>query len=210
MFLFNCAPFISSLYSYFFFKERMTRRQWAGLGIGFLGMIPLLLTTTRAESSFGELFFMSWPEVATILSVFSYSYGWIIMRTLVREKNYSPMMVNGISMSIGGFLALITAFIFEGFFPVTALLPFFGLLSFIIIISNIICHNLYGYLLRKYSTTFLAFTSFLGSPFAALYGFVLKSESITWHYYVSSCIVFIGLLLFYKDEIGQQGMELEG
>ncbi len=211
MFLFNCAPFISSLYSYFFFKEKMTLRQWIGLGIGFIGMIPILLTATSEEQSFGELLFISWPELATIVSVFAYSYGWIIIRTLVREKDYSPSFVNGVSMFIGGFFALITAFFFEGLWPVTDVLPFAGLLAFIIIISNILCHNLYGNLLRKYSTTFLAFTGFLGSPFAAFYGFVLKNEVITWHYYVSSLIVFIGLYLFYKDEMIAQneGMEFE-
>jgi drug/metabolite transporter (DMT)-like permease len=209
MFLFNFAPFISSLYAYFFFKEKMTKRQWAGLCIGFIGMIPLLLTTSKTEPCLSELFCISWPEIATIASVFAYSYSWVLIRTLVRDNGYPPAMINGISMFFGGFFALITAFFVEGFFPVTEFWPFAGLLTFIIIISNIICHNLYGHLLRQYSTTFLAFTSFIGSPFAALYGFLLKSEIITWHYYVSSVIVLVGLFLFYKDEIVQEGVELE-
>lgn len=209
MFLFNCAPFMTSLYSYFLFKEKMTRKQWFGLILGMVGLIPILMSSTRAEQEVGEAFFISWPELATILSVAAYSYSWIIIRTLIRDKSYSPLMVNGISMFAGGLLALITAFFLEGIFPVTDVWPFLGLLTFIIIVSNIICHNLYGHLLRKYSATFLSFAGFLGAPFAAMYGYFLKNEVITWHFYVSGFIVFIALYLFYKDEMLHTGMDIE-
>ncbi len=209
MFLYNCAPFMTSLYSYFFFSEKMTRKQWFGLFLGMVGLIPLLMSSSPAEQTFGEFLFISWPEVATILSVAAYSYSWIVMRTLIRDKSYSPMMVNGISMFAGGLLALITSFFVEGPFPVTNFWPFITLLAFIIIISNIICHNLYGHLLRKYSATFLSFAGFLGAPFAAIYGFFLKNEVITWHFYLSSVIVFVALYLFYKDEMLQTGMEID-
>ena len=209
MFLYNCAPFMTSLYSYFFFSEKMTRKQWFGLFLGMIGLIPILMSTSPQEQTFGEFLFISWPEIVTILSVAAYSYSWIVMRTLIRDKSYSPMMVNGISMFAGGLLALITSLFIEGPFPVTNFWPFVTLLSFIIIISNIICHNLYGHLLRKYSATFLSFAGFLGAPFAAIYGFFLKNEVITWHFYLSGIIVFIALYLFYKDEMLQTGMEID-
>jgi len=202
MFLYNLSPFFSSLYSYFLFNEILTRKQWLGLLVGCVGFIPILMTSSTGEASLGEFFFISWQEAAIMLSVAMHSYSWIIMRKLVKDKNYSPMMVNGICMSAGGLLALVTSFYFDGtFFPVTNVLRFTGLLSFIIIISNIICHNLYGYLLRKYTATFLAFAGFLGPPFAAFYGWFLKNEVVTWHFYVSCIIVFAGLYLFYKDEL---------
>ncbi|HZW61002.1 MAG TPA: DMT family transporter [Candidatus Babeliales bacterium] len=210
MFLYNLAPFITSLYCYFFFNEKMTRKQWFGLLLGVVGLVPIFLTTTAAEKSFGEFLFISWPELATLFSVAAYSYSWIVMRTLIKDHSYSPMMVNGISMFAGGFLALITAFFVEGPFPVTDFWPFAGLLTFIILISNILCHNLYGHLLRHYSATFMSFAGFMGPPFAAFYGFILKNEVITWHFYASTIIVFFALYLFYKDERQQQnGLEIE-
>ncbi|HEV2601747.1 MAG TPA: DMT family transporter [Candidatus Babeliales bacterium] len=206
MFLFNLSPFFSALYSYYFFKETVSKTQWAGLLIGVIGLVPVLLTSSQKELALGEFFFMSWQEMAIIASVAMHSYSWIIVRKLVIENGYSPSMINGITMFIGGALALVTSFFVEGIFPVTNFAYFFGLLAFIIIISNIICHNLYGHLLHYYSTTLIAFGGFLGPPFTAFYSWLLFQEQITWHYYLSSFIVFIGLSLFYKDELQKNNL----
>ncbi|TET06295.1 DMT family transporter [Candidatus Dependentiae bacterium] len=200
-FLYNISPFLSSFYSYIFFRERMTRKQWIGLLIGFFGLIPILITSSPAEALIGEITIFSWPELAVLISVVTHSYSWIVMRKLIRDKSYSPMMVNGISMTSGGFMMLITAFFFEGFFPVTEIVPFFGWLALTIIIGNIICYNLYGYLLKYYTTTFLSFAGFLGPLFAAFYGWIFLGEKIGWYFFLSSSIVFVGLYLFYQDEL---------
>ena len=136
-----------------------------------------------------------------LISVAMHSYSWIVMRRLVKEKGYAPMMANGITMTCGGVLALITSFIFESNQPVTELAPFFGWLALVILISNIICHNLYGFLLNKYTATFMSFAGFLTPLFTALYGVLFLSECITWHFYLSSIIVFVGLILFYQEEL---------
>ena len=202
-FLYNLSPFLTSLYSYFFFQEKMTRKQWVGLGIGLLGLIPILLTSSKGEATMGEFVFISWPELAVIVSVAAHSYSWIVMRKLVRYKSYSPMMVNGISMTAGGLLALATSPFFEGFAPVTSFWPFAGALAFVILVSNIICHNLYGHLLKSYTATFLSFAGFLSPLFAAFYEWALYAQKISWHFYASSFIVLIGLFLFYQDELLQ-------
>ena len=206
-FLFNLMPFFSAFYSYFAFKEKLTKQQWAGLTIGFLGFVPILLSTTSTEKRVGEFFFISGPELAVLLAVAAQAYSWVIMRYLIREKSYAPSMINGMTMFCGGILALITAYFFEG--PQTMGDPgaFLSLLILVVLISNIICHNLYAHLLRTYTTTFMAFAGFLGPLFSAFYGWLFLSEKITWHFYASSCIVFIGLYLFYQHELGVTGIE---
>jgi drug/metabolite transporter (DMT)-like permease len=204
MFLFNLSPFITSLYSYLFLDERMTRRQWIGLTIGCVGIIPILLKTTPAEEKFGEFFFISLSEIAVIAAVAMHSYSWIVMRKLVRDQSCSPMMVNGITMSIGGALAFLTSLPVEGLAPINDVAPFISLLIFVVFISNIICHNLYGYLLRHYTPTLLSFAGFMGPIFAATYGRLFFGEVVTWHFYVSTVIVFIGLSIFYKDELSRR------
>ncbi len=204
-FLFNSSPFFTAIYSYIFFNDRMTKKQWLGLIIGFLGLIPILLTSSPIEQEWGEIFFISWPELAILIGVALHSYSWIVVRKLVKEKAHTPLIVNGITMFGGGIVALITAPLIEGFAPIVKplehIVPFLGWLSFVVIISNIICYNLYGHLLKKYSATFISFSGFLVPIFAALYGWGLLSEKITWQFYVSSLIVFIGLYLFYQDEL---------
>lgn len=200
-FFYNISPFITALYAYWLLNERMTRKQWIGLTIGFIGMIPILLSTTPAEAQMGEFLHISWPEVAVIISVAFTSYSWIVLRKLVRDHNYNPVLVNGVTMTGGGILALITAYFFEHAAAVTNVWEFSKWLIAVIIISNLICHNLYASLTRHYSSTFLSFSGFLMPLFASLYGALWLGEIITWHFYVSAVIVFFGLLLFYKDEL---------
>jgi drug/metabolite transporter (DMT)-like permease len=71
----------------------------------------------------------------------------------------------------------------------------------VVIVSNLLCHNLYGHLLRHYTATLLSFAGFLTPIFAALYEWMLRGTIITWHFYASCIIVFIGLYLFYQDEL---------
>ena len=208
-FLFNFMPFFSAFYSYFFFKEKLSRQQWAGLTIGFLGFVPILLSSSSAEKQLGEFFFISWPEFAVLLAVACQSYSWIVMRHLVREKSYAPSMINGMTMLTGGIAALITAYFFEGPQEMADPGAFLSLLALVILISNIICHNLYGYLLTKYTATFLAFAGFMGPLFSAFYGWLFLSEKIGWSFYLSTIIVFAGLFMFYKHELEVTGIAKE-
>ncbi len=208
-FLFNLMPFFSAFYSFLMFKEKLTRQQWLGLAIGFVGFIPILKTTSPLEKSLGEIFFISWPELAVLAAVAAQSYSWIIMRKLVKEKSYAPSMINGMTMTAGGILALITAYFWEGKQEMADPGAFLSLLILVILISNIICHNLYAYLLKRYTATFLAFAGFLGPLFSAFYGWLFLAEKITWHFYVSAIIVFIGLYLFYQHELEVVGIANE-
>lgn len=205
-FLFNFMPFFSAFYSYFFFKEKLTRLQWLGLLVGFIGFLPILISTSPIEKKWGEFLFISWPELAVLLAVACQSYSWIIMRKLVRDNAYAPSMINGMTMTIGGLAAFATALVWEGYQEVSnpGALAFW--LFLVILISNIVCHNLYGFLLKKYTATFLAFAGFLGPLFSAFYGWLFLNEIITWHFYLSAILVFTGLFMFYKHELETIGI----
>lgn len=205
-FIYNLSPFFSALYAYILFKDRLTRRQWVGLVIGFLGMIPLLMYRAPEEMALAQLAWISWPELVALCAVACHSYNWIALRKLVKEKNYAPTMVNGLGMLAGGILALGTAAVFNATGAkvcpmVKDLWPFLGLLAGVIFVSNILAHNMYGFLLKTHNPTFLSFAGFLCPLFNALFSWILLGEKVTWHFYSSCVIVFGGLYLFYRDEI---------
>lgn len=200
-FLLNISPCFAALFSYLAFREKLSLKQWIGLAIGFIGITPLLLITSPAEQLVGEITVFSLPELAILFAVASHAYSIIIMRRLVRENNYSASMTNGIRMLGGGLLAAATAGIFEGPIVIDNPAPFFLWLGLLVVVSNIICHNFYIHLLKYYSATFLAFTDFLAPFFTALYCWLFFNEQITWHYYVSGLVVFVGLFLFYQEEL---------
>jgi drug/metabolite transporter (DMT)-like permease len=201
-FLFNFSPFFSSFYSYFAFNEKLSKQQWIGLLIGFCGMIPVLISNTN-EIDLPEKFFISLPEVAVLISVAMHSYSWILVRHLVKHRSYNPTFINSTTMTVGGLLALITSFALEVVPPLENSATFIGWLLFVVLVSNVFCHNLYGYLLKTYTATFLSFCAFLTPILAAILGSVFLNEKIGPSFYLSVVVVFIGLYLFYKHEIDQ-------
>jgi len=203
VFLLNSTPFIAALFSYISFKEVYTKKQWVGLLIGFAGLVPILILKAPAEQTTIQIFSLSLPELAIFAAVVCHTYGMISARKLIREHGNSSVMVNGVRMFLGGFFALLTGMFFEGLFPISNAPLFAGWLLVLIIVSNVICHSLYMRLLKWYSVTFLSFSDFL-SPFAtAFYSWLFLKETISWHYFASGLIVFIGLFLFYQDELRQ-------
>jgi drug/metabolite transporter (DMT)-like permease len=109
-------------------------------------------------------------------------------------------------MTIGGVLALVHSY-FSGEswqpIPVSEIQPFVINFLIICLISNIICYNLYGFLLKRFTATFMAFAGLVSPFFASLYGYIFLNECITWHFFASIVMFSLGLILFYQDEIKQ-------
>jgi drug/metabolite transporter (DMT)-like permease len=199
------SPFASALLAYILLSEKMSMKKWLGLLVGFLGFIPILLNETTAEELSGQFFVFSWAELAVMAAAIFGVYGWILLKQLVKEEGYTPFMANGISMTIGGVMALVNSYFVEQWdpVPVTEFRPFLECTLALILVSNLICYNLYGYLLKRYSATFISFAGFITPMFSALFGWLYLGQVVTWPFWVSASIVFLGLLIFYQEELRQ-------
>lgn len=200
-FLYNISPFASYLIAFLMFNQKMRLKKWIGLIIGFAGLIPILISTSPAEQGLGSMFFFSGAEVAVLASAVFYAYGWFDIRVLVHERNYSPLLVNGVSMLLGGSGTLLAAFLIEGRFVIHNMSIFLALLIATIMIEYLICNNLYAMLLNRHSETFLSFSTFLIPLFGAIYSCLFLQEVITWHFFLSTFIVGVAIWFFYKAEL---------
>jgi len=199
--LFNLFPFFTAIISYFHLKERFSIQKVFGLSLGFLGMIPLLINNSSYEDLIGGVSFLSWPELLMIAAVASLSYSTVVMQKLVKHRQCPPVLANGVSMLIGGAMALTSAMLVEPIW-IRGDCKMLALLAFVqIVISNLICSNLQAHLLRHYSTTFLSLASFLSPLSAVIYGWLFFHETVTWHFFASFATVFIGLVLYHFDEL---------
>ncbi len=200
-FLYNFGPISSYLIAWLFFKQRMQIQKWLGLIVGFIGLIPILLSTTEGESVSISLGFLSMPEIAIISSAIAYAYSWFLIKDMVYNKGYQSATVNGYSMFIGGLFMLGILPYIEGI-PVIADLEVFviGLLG-TVLIEYMICNNLYAWLLHHYSETFISFSTFLVPLFGAFYSWMFLKETITWHFFLSFFIVSFAMWLFYAAEM---------
>lgn len=208
-FIYSLSPFFAALFSYLHFKEKMNGSKWLGLGIGFAGMIPVLLTQTGSEELLNAFSFLSWPTLAIMGAALFSIYGWILLRLVVKDESraLSPMMANGVSMLIGGTLAFIHSFFVENWSPIPVASADFGAFFkgtlLMTLISNILCYNLYGMMLKRYTATFLSFMGLLSPIFASLSGWLFLGEVPSWTIFLSTGIVCLGLWIVYRAELKQ-------
>jgi drug/metabolite transporter (DMT)-like permease len=206
-FIYSLSPFASALLSYWMLGDKLTAKKWFGLLIGCVGFLPILINETSQEELTGHIWFLSWAEIAVMIAAFASVYGWVLLKQLVNDNGYSPFMANGLSMLLGGTMALIHSSFAETWapLPVTEFSPFLDCMLLLILISNLICYNLYGYLLKRYSPTFISFAGFITPLFTALFGWFYLGEVVTWPFYLSAIIVFVGLLVFNQEELQETG-----
>jgi drug/metabolite transporter (DMT)-like permease len=201
--IYSLSPFLAALFSYFQFKEKITSRKFLGLLIGFIGFVPVLLNQSGAEHLVGGLGFLSWAEGALILATGTSVYGWILLRKLGKDEGMSPWMTNGASMTLGGLFALLHSLFVEEWnpFPISNYAGFFQGVFLMIVISNLFCYNLYGWLLKRFTATFLSFAGLTTPLFAAFFGWLVLKETVSWTFFMSVGIISLGLWLVYSEEL---------
>lgn len=206
--IYSLSPFIAALFAYWMLKEKLTGKKWIGLCIGFFGLTPILFTHSSSSELAKDLLFVSWSEIALITAVFASVYGWILLKKIINDYRYTPIMANGISMFIGGLLALFHSYISgEVWSPFPIIGGKYGAFIecalWMTLISNVICYNLYGYLLKRFSATFMSLAGLVTPLFASLFGWYFLDEAITWHFFASMALFSIGLGIFYQEELTQ-------
>ncbi len=206
-FIYSLSPFFAALFSYLHFQEKMNAQKWLGLLIGFVGFIPVLLIQTGSEELMNAFSFLSWPTLAIMGASLCSVYGWVILRLIIKDQEISPLMANGSSMLIGGILAFIHSFFVENWNPIpistTNLIPFLKGTLLMTLISNIICYNLYGILLKRFTATFLSFMGLLSPVFASINAWIFLGEPPSWIIFISTSIVSLGLWVVYRAELKQ-------
>jgi len=204
-FIYNFTPFVDAMISYFMFSEKMTFKKFLGLTIGFIGFLPIIKLQGGGEAQLPHIGWFSMAELAVIIAASTMAIGWIIMRTFSRNPDYSIVTVNALSMVLGGAMSMIHSGFVESWSPTPYKTgTFFHMITLTLVIAflqNIVCYNLYAWLLRRYSSTLISFIGFTGPLFAALFGWIMLGEVVTKDFYLAGIIVSIGLTMYYQEEI---------
>jgi drug/metabolite transporter (DMT)-like permease len=204
--MFNLTPFLTALFAYFQLNENMTWKKWVGLSIGFIGMVPVFCGAAACSSE-AALWALTWWDLFFFVgSVVSGAYMWVVFKEYI-NKGAQEAAFNGYAMLIVAGLLFVLAGIFEGPWnpvPVVSWGETLWLLGYLMLVGNVIYFNLYGYLLRSYTTTFLSFCGFVTPLFTAFIDYFFLGRIVPVSFYVSILIVSVGLYIFHHEEI-QQG-----
>ena len=221
--IYNLAPLCTALLMFAIRGDRINRMQCAGIAIAFVGLLPLLTEYQGVEALVGGLGRVSLPEMALFISVFSSCYGWLLVKETTEQWSYHPLLINGVSMLLGGLGAGVGSLLFE--FPLQFTCPRFayihpieqniieavgcswgppllfgGYVLTIMLISNVIFYNAYIFLLRRYSLVLLSLCGSFAPLFTALFASLWRSEFVSPMFFYSFTIVLMGIMIFYKGE----------
>lgn len=206
-FIYSLSPFFAALFSYLHFGETMSPRKWAGMAVGFTGFIPVLAMQKGSDELLTSLSFLSWPELGMIAAALCSVYGWVLLRLIVKDSTVSPLFANGASMLIGGSFALLHSYLVEMWAPLPVAsghwAPFVQGTLIMTFLSNILCYNLYGLMLKRFTATFLSFMGLLSPIFASFNSWLFLGEQPSPILFLSTGIVSIGLWLIYSAELRQ-------
>lgn len=137
-----------------------------------------------------------------LVATLSSSYNLIILRTCLKNKYYAPAMINGITMLLGGLIALLVMVATSS--PLIIQSPplvYSGvLLIILIVLSNMIGHTAYTWFLQWYSPTLLSLASFLSPLFMYCYELVWLHKSVDINFIIALFWLFLSLMIFYKAE----------
>lgn len=202
-FIFGLSPFITALMSYLQLKERLSVRKCLGIVIGMIGYVLYLIYSRHSNPLLPETKKLFIPEFLLIGATLIACYGWTLMRKIEKVHNISPLGLNAIAMIISGIMSLIHSGFSESWnpIPVTNLMVFFKMLLALLVFSNIICYNLYGYLLRIFSSTFLSCCGLIMPLFAGFFGWVFLKEKMEPSLLLAIASMAVGCRLVYSEEL---------
>lgn len=144
-------PIWTSLTAHFYLKEKLTRRQIAGIGSGSLGIVSILGWDTISQQSINAII----GELLVILAALSWALANIWMKTRMRGEN--PFSANAIQTITGTLGLALLAVSFEGSLLDIELtgMALFSLL-FTGLIASTVNFTIWFYLLRRVDTHTLA------------------------------------------------------
>ncbi len=199
--MFNLSPFFTALFSYWYFNEIMTPVKWLGTAISFSGLIYFIKPTVWC---WGDMMSLNFAYVLLLTGVATSTLAWVMIRQFVKNKNYSIVLINGIAMLFAGIESFIASYVYQEqvLFPWQHFWQFIGLFLTIVLFSNLF-YNFYGYLLKKYTATFLSFMGIATPLITACFDWIFLGIGIHVNFFITLIIIGSGVYLFYKEELKQ-------
>lgn len=196
-------PFITALYAYVLYRERLTWSRLLGMFIGFAGLLILIFSTSFSQEHLPVFGVFSYPELAALAAPLLGRMGWMLVQKLLRRERYTAPEINGVTMLISGICAFVVSAGTESWHIecVQSPLIIISAIVYTIIVGNVIALTMYADFLKHHSATLISLAGFSVNFFVAFYGWVLLAEIPPISFFIAALVTFIGLLIFYAAEL---------
>lgn len=186
--LFGSFPFFVAILSWLRYKsEKMTPVAWAGMMIGFTGVVLISYHTLTMS---GDLF------LGTCLAVFgsfASAYGIVIHKRHHVELNI--VVSSSVQMILGGLPLVIAAIVFENPFTFMFSAATLGSIAYLAIFGTVVAFLGYYWLLKRTEAVTVSLIAFLTPIVAITIGVAFGNESMSPLIIAGSVMVLGGIFL---------------
>jgi O-acetylserine/cysteine efflux transporter len=185
------VPF-STLLSIWLLGETIRWRRTLGITLAFLGMVII---------SFDPRVFAYWQGLALVVaSCFVSSLGLIFVKRL---KNIRPLELQAWIAVMGGTLLLVISLMLEkGQMEAVGLATWhgWGALFFTTVLSSLVAHTAWYYLVGRYPVTSLSPITLLSPLFGIFFGVTLLDDQLTPRMLLGGAVTLIGVFIVVMRE----------
>ncbi len=189
--LFASFPFFVAGYSLFLLKkERPNIYHWAGLAVGFGGVIIIFYDSLIISE------FMFLGAVLAVGSSAISAMGTVILRARFHENDFAIMA--GLQIAAGALISIPVAAFFEplSLFKITS--KSVGALLYLSIFGSVIAFLGYYWLLKKIRTLDLSLITFITPIIATVLGYFFLAETFSTFTAFGSILILGGMILVLK------------
>jgi len=164
--------------------HKITRQEWLGIAIGFVGIVMLNL----GGSLHGEL-------ISAMLLVFaaaSWSFGSVWSKHLSMPQG---LMASAAQMLAGGVVLLLVSIWNGETWPQNISAKSWGAMLFLIVLGSLVAYSAYQYLLKTVRPLVASSNTFVNPLVAFVMGIWLADEQVTLNEYMALTVILIGVFL---------------
>ena len=196
------SPFIAALMATFFFKEKFTTKKMFALCLGFIGVLPLIISNLGNGVENNSCLLLIVGYIIMFIAVISAVTGTFFLKKLIDVDKCSIYMSLGVALFFAGLISLIVSLLFETWnpIPVTDIATVLPIILFLFITHNLISQPLYGYLVKKYPVTLITFATLVTPVTTSALGFFLYGTNIGYPFGFALITLIIAFSIFYRQE----------
>ena len=187
------APIWMAIFSSFVGEKnklhKITRQEWLGIAIGFVGIVLLNI----GGSLHGNL-------ISALLLMFaaaSWSFGSVLGKHIAMPAG---LMGAACQMLCGGVIALILSVLFGETWPAHISEKSWWAMWFMIVLGSIVAYSAYQWLLKNVRPLVASSNTFVNPIVAFVVGIWLANETVSANEYVALAVILVGVFLILSAE----------
>ncbi len=160
------------------------RREWIGLGIGFVGIVLLNTNKDMQANPLGA--------IVLIIAPMSWAFGTVLSRRVPLPKG---LMTSAVEMLGGGVLLTLAGLVFGEHFNAIPNPDALWAWAYLIGFGSLVGFTAYDYLLRRVRPALATSYAYVNPPVAVLLGMLFLSEPFTLNGLFAMLIILSGVVL---------------